>query len=69
VSITIKNASGIWMPGVKVGVIGAGLKKQTHKTSRWGVASFKLRPTRRGRVLFTAKKSGFQSAGITLRVR
>jgi hypothetical protein len=69
VSVTIKNASGIWMPGVKIRVLGAGVKAQTRKTSRWGVASFRLRPTKRGRVLFTAKKSGFQSAGITLRVR
>ena len=69
VSVTIKNASGIWMPGVKIRVLGAGVKAQTRKTSRWGVASFRLRPTKRGRVLFTALKSGFLSAGITLRVR
>ncbi len=69
VSITVKNASGSWMQGVKVRVIGAGVKAQTRTTSMWGVARFTLRPTKRGRVLFTAKKSGFQSAGITLRVR
>jgi hypothetical protein len=69
VSITVKNGSGNWMQGVKVRVIGAGVKAQTRKTSMWGVARFTLRPTKRGRVLFTAKKSGFQSAGITLRVR
>ena len=69
VSITVKNARGNWMQGVKVRVIGAGVKAQTRKTSIWGVARFTLRPTKRGRVLFTAKKSGFQSAGITVRVR
>jgi hypothetical protein len=69
VSITVKNASGTWMQGVKVRVIGAGVKAQTRTTSMWGVARFTLRPTKRGRVLFTAKKSGFKSAGITLRVR
>jgi len=69
VSITVKNASGSWMQGVKVRVIGAGVKAQTRTTSMWGVARFTLRPTKRGRVLFTAKKAGFQSAGITLRVR
>jgi hypothetical protein len=69
VSITVKNGSGNWMQGVKVRVVGAGVKAQTRKTSMWGVARFTLRPTKRGRVLFTAKKSGFQSAGVTLRVR
>jgi len=69
ISITVKNASGAWIRGAKVHVLGAGVKKLTRSTNMWGVARFKLRPTRRGRVLFTAKKSGFQSAGITLRVR
>jgi hypothetical protein len=54
---------------VKVRVTGAGVKAQTRKTSMWGVARFTLRPTKRGRVLFTARKPGFQTAGITLRVR
>ena len=69
VSITVKNASGSWMQGVRVRVVGAGVKAQTRSTSMWGVARFTLRPTKRGRVLFTARKAGFQSAGITLRVR
>jgi hypothetical protein len=69
VSITVKNANGSWMTGVKVRVIGAGVKAQTRGTNTWGVARFTLRPTKRGRVLFTAKKAGFQSAGLTLRVR
>jgi hypothetical protein len=45
------------------------VKAQTHGTSMWGVARFTLRPSKRGRVLFTARKAGFQSAGIALRVR
>jgi hypothetical protein len=69
VSVTVLSASGSYMQGVKVKVIGAGVKAQTHRTSMWGVARFRLRPSKRGRVLFTAKKSGFQSAGMTLRVR
>ncbi len=69
VTITVKNAGGRWIKGAKVRVTGAGVKAQTRSTSALGVARFTLRPTKRGRVLFTAKKSGFQSAGITLRVR
>ncbi|HKA25864.1 MAG TPA: hypothetical protein VKD88_00700, partial [Gaiellaceae bacterium] len=69
VSITVKNASGNWMTGVKVRVVGAGVKAQTRGTSMWGVARFTVRPTKRGRVLFTARKAGFQSAGVTVRVR
>jgi hypothetical protein len=48
---------------------GTGVKARAQKTNIWGMARFGLRPAKRGRVLFTAKKSGFQSAGITLRVR
>jgi len=69
VSITVKNASGNWMKGVKVSVVGGGVKARPRSTSMWGVARFTVRPTKRGRVLFTAKRAGFQSAGITLRVR
>ena len=69
VSVTVKNASGTWLQGVKVRVTGAGVKTQTRSTSMWGVARFTLRPTKRGRVLFTARKAGFQTTGITLRVR
>jgi len=50
-------------------VVGAGVNARPRSTSMWGVARFTVRPTKRGRVLFTAKKSGFQSAGVTLRVR
>jgi hypothetical protein len=69
VYVTVMNATGSYMTGVKVKVIGAGVKSRTLSTNMWGQVHFKLRPSRRGRVLFTAKKSGFQSAGMTLRVR
>jgi hypothetical protein len=35
----------------------------------WGVARFKVKPSKRGRVLFTARKPGFQAAAVMLRVR
>ncbi|HYT50970.1 MAG TPA: hypothetical protein VEL10_02055 [Gaiellaceae bacterium] len=69
VTITVKNAGGNWIKGAKVRVTGAGVKARTRSTSVFGVVRFTIRPTKRGRVLFTAKKPGFQSAGITLRVR
>lgn len=68
-SVTVKNAQGNFMKGVSVHVVGAGVKAKTVKTDMWGIAHFELRPTKRGRILFTAKKAGFQAAGITLRVR
>jgi hypothetical protein len=69
VTVTVRNASGNWMRGVKVRVTGAGVKARPQSTNALGYVRFTLRPTKRGRVLFTARKSGFQSAGITLRVR
>jgi hypothetical protein len=69
VTVTVRNASGNWMRGAKVRVTGAGVKARPQSTNALGYVRFTLRPTKRGRVLFTARKSGFQSAGITLRVR
>ena len=69
VTVTVRNASGNWMRGVKVRVTGAGVKARPKSTNVLGSVRFTLRPTKRGRVLFTARRSGFQSAGITLRVR
>jgi hypothetical protein len=69
ITVTVRNASGNWMRGVKVRVTGAGVKARPRSTNALGYVRFTLRPTKRGRVLFTARKSGYQSAGITLRVR
>ena len=69
VTVTVRNAAGRWLQGAKVTVKGAGVRARPRLTTALGTARFTLRPTRRGRVLFTARKSGFQSAGITLRVR
>jgi hypothetical protein len=69
VTVTVKNGAGTWMSGVKVRVTGAGVKAKPRSTNTLGSVRFTLRPTKRGRVLFTARKSGYQSAGITLRVR
>ena len=32
------------------------------KTNRFGMVTLRLRPTRKGRVVFTARKSGYVSA-------
>jgi hypothetical protein len=69
VSVTVKNAQGSFMTGVSVRVIGAGVKARTVRTNMWGVARFKVKPSKRGRVLFTARKPGFQAAAVMLRVR
>ena len=69
VTVTVRNASGNWMRGAKVRVTGAGAKARPGSTNALGYVRFTLRPTKRGRVLFTARKSGYQSAGITLRVK
>lgn len=69
VSVTVTNATGSSMKGVSVRIIGAGVKARTRSTNMWGQVRFTVKPSRRGRVLVTAKKSGFQTAGATLRVR
>ena len=69
VTVRVTSASGSAMQGASVRVLGAGVRKQTKRTGLFGTADFRLRPTRKGRVLFSVSKGGFQSAGRVLYVR
>ena len=69
VTVRVTTASGSALQGASVRVLGAGVRRQTKKTGLFGTADFRLRPTRKGRVLFSVSKGGFQSAGRVLYVR
>ena len=54
---------------VVVRVSGGGVKARNVKTNRMGVATFKLKPRKRGTLTFRATKSGFQAAYATLKIK
>jgi hypothetical protein len=55
--------------GALVRVTGAGLKRFSKRTNVTGQVTFKLRPRKRGKLVFSASKAGFQPAYGSLRVR
>jgi len=69
VRVTVSDPGLKRIAGAKVRVSGAGLRPRSGKTNRSGQVSFRLRPRKRGRVLFTATKPGFASGTLSMRVR
>jgi hypothetical protein len=69
VTVSVSQPSGLSLARASVRVLGAGVKTQTRATNRYGSVTFKLRPTRLGRVLFTVRKAGYQGAARVLLVK
>jgi hypothetical protein len=57
VTVTITNARGNLISGVNVKVTGPGITAKTLKTGTGGKVTFKLKPTKKGNVTFTATKT------------
>jgi hypothetical protein len=68
VTVKVVNAANRPVPGAAVRVTGPGIRVRPRRTSRAGTASFRLRPTRRGALVFRAVKTGYQPAAFTIRV-
>jgi hypothetical protein len=68
-TVTARNASRRAVPGTTVRVSGAGIRPRALRTNRKGVVKFRIKPTRRGALLFRGTKTGFRVATTTLRVR
>jgi hypothetical protein len=69
VIVTVSDPSFRRVAGAKVRVSGAGLRARSGRTNRLGQVRFKLRPRKRGRVLFTATKQGFAPGTLSMRVK
>ena len=52
-----------------VRVSGAGIRARSARTNRFGRVTFRLRPLKKGRLAFTAKKAGFAAGGMSIRIR
>ncbi len=69
VRVSVFDGRGRRLAGVRVRLAGAGGRAVARRTSAAGTATFKVRPRKRGKLLVSATKSGFQPAYRTLRVR
>jgi hypothetical protein len=69
VSVTVRTTNGGYLGGVRVRLSGRGLKAVTKRTNAVGKVVFKVKPRRKGKLLVTATKAGYQPAYGTVRVR
>jgi hypothetical protein len=69
VSARVLDGRGRPLAGALVRVTGAGLKRLAKRTNVTGQVTFKVRPRKRGKLVFSASKAGFQPAYGSLRVR
>jgi hypothetical protein len=69
VSARVVDGNGRWLKGVLVRVTGAGVKVVGKRTNAVGRVSFKLKPRKRGKLVFSATKTGYQPAYGALKVR
>jgi hypothetical protein len=69
VTVTVSDPKGRAVRGARIRASGAGAKSRSKRSGRKGTARFKLRPRKRGTIVFRARKAGYQSARVTLDVR
>ena len=69
VSVTVRATNGGYLRGVLVRLSGRGMKTVSKRTNAVGKVVFKVKPKRKGKLLVTATKAGYQPAYGTVRVR
>jgi hypothetical protein len=66
---TVVDGRGKRLYHAVVRVSGGGVKARNVKTNKMGIASFRLKPRKRGTLTFRATKPGFQPAYGTLKIK
>jgi hypothetical protein len=66
--VTVSNPANRRVAGAMVRVSGAGIKARRAKTNRKGQVSFRLRPRKKGRLLFSATKAGYAAGSLSMRI-
>jgi hypothetical protein len=67
--VRVSDSSGKPVSAATVTVSGAGVRSKRARTNRRGQVTFKVRPRKRGRLMFSAKKAGFGPGALSLRIR
>jgi hypothetical protein len=68
-TVTVSDSTKKVVPGAVVRVWGAGTRRKSGRTNRRGKVSFRVRPTKRGRLYFSASKAGFRQGSLSMRIR
>jgi hypothetical protein len=66
--VRVVNAKGRAVRGARVTVRGAGIRARSRRTTRRGLARFRVRPRARGNVTVRADKRGFRPGSDVLAV-
>jgi hypothetical protein len=66
--VSVTNPLRRPVAGATVRVSGAGIRPRKARTNRTGRVTFSFRPPKRGRLVFTASKAGFNAGTLTVRV-
>jgi hypothetical protein len=69
VRVTVFDGRGGRLGGARVRLTGAGIRAVAKRSNARGAVTFKVRPKKRGKLLVSATKSGFQAAYGSLKVR
>jgi hypothetical protein len=68
VVVTVSDPTLKPVAGALVRVSGAGIKAKRARTNRKGRVSFRLRPKKRGRLVYSASKAGYKAGALSMRV-
>jgi hypothetical protein len=69
VLVTVSDPLGKAVAGATVRVSGAGMRPKSGRTNGRGRVTLRLRPRKRGRLLFRATKRGFAAGSLSMRIR
>ncbi|HEY7018857.1 MAG TPA: hypothetical protein VH297_10365 [Gaiellaceae bacterium] len=69
VRVTVMTAQGKKLSGARVRVTGPGVKSKPKKSNKRGTVSFKVKPKKKGKLLVTVTRAGYQPAYGSLKVR
>ncbi|MEP6909497.1 MAG: hypothetical protein ABI896_03580 [Actinomycetota bacterium] len=68
VVVTVSDPTFKPVAGAAVRVSGAGIRRRAGRTNRRGQVSFRIRPRKRGRLMFRASKAGYAAGALSMRI-
>ena len=69
VVVTVSNPTNRPVGGATVKVSGAGIRAKRGRTNGKGKVTFRLRPRKKGRLLYSATKAGYAAGTLSMRIR
>ena len=67
--VTVSDPALKAVAGAKVRISGAGIRAKIGRTKGSGKVSFRVRPRKRGKLIFSATKAGYAAGTLSMRVR